>query len=140
MVYYLETKSTDPYYNLAFEEYVLTHRTEGDYLLLWQNDNTVVVGRNQNTAEEINADFVEKHRINVVRRSTGGGAVYHDMGNLNYSFITDAGEKEELSFVHSAAACHAPGRTEPAAGCPPPPAAATTFWWGTARCPARPSG
>ena len=99
MVYYLETKSTDPYYNLAFEEYVLTHRTEGDYLLLWQNDNTVVVGRNQNTAEEINADFVETHRINVVRRSTGGGAVYHDMGNLNYSFITDAGEKEELSFA-----------------------------------------
>ena len=99
MVYYLETKSTDPYYNLAFEEYVLTHRTEGDYLLLWQNDNTVVVGRNQNTAEEINGDFVEKHRINVVRRSTGGGAVYHDMGNLNYSFITDAGEKEELSFA-----------------------------------------
>lgn len=99
MVYYLETKSTDPYYNLAFEEYVLTHRTEGDYLLLWQNDNTVVVGRNQNTAEEINADFVEKYRINVVRRSTGGGAVYHDMGNLNYSFITDAGEKEELSFA-----------------------------------------
>ena len=92
MVYYLETKSTDPYYNLAFEEYVLTHRTEGDYLLLWQNDNTVVVGRNQNTAEEINADFVEKHRINVVRRSTGGGAVYHDMGNLNYSFITDVGD------------------------------------------------
>ena len=56
MVYYLETRSTDPYYNLAFEEYVLTHRTEGDYLLLWQNDNTVVVGRNQNTAEEINPD------------------------------------------------------------------------------------
>ena len=91
MVYYLETRSTDPYYNLAFEEYVLTHRTEGDYLLLWQNDNTVVVGRNQNTAEEINADFVEAHHIRVVRRGTGGGAVYHDLGNLNYSFITDAG-------------------------------------------------
>ena len=55
-VTYLETGSTDPAYNLAFEEYVLTHRTQGDYLLLWQNDNTVVVGRNQNTAEEIDAD------------------------------------------------------------------------------------
>ena len=126
MVYYLETRSTDPYYNLAFEEYVLTHRTEGDYLLLWQNDNTVVVGRNQNTAEEINADFVEAHHIRVVRRVigrnqnawaecrtaelerdggmlarrlSGGGAVYHDLGNLNYSFITDAGEKEKLSFA-----------------------------------------
>ena len=90
MVYYLETRSTDPYYNLAFEEYVLTHRTEGDYLLLWQNDNTVVVGRNQNTAEEINADFVEAHHIRVVRRGTGGGAVYHDSGNLNFTFLTDA--------------------------------------------------
>lgn len=99
MVYYLETNSTDPYYNLAFEEYVLTKRTEGDYLLLWQNDNTVVVGRNQNTAEEINADFAQSHHIRVVRRGTGGGAVYHDLGNLNYSFITDAGEKEELSFA-----------------------------------------
>lgn len=99
MVNYLETKSTDPYYNLAFEEYVLQNRTEGDYLLLWQNDNTVVVGRNQNTAEEIDADFVEKHHIRVVRRGTGGGAVYHDLGNLNYSFITDAGEKENLSFA-----------------------------------------
>ena len=55
-VQYLETHSQNPYYNLAFEEYVLCHRTQGDYLLLWQNDNTVVVGRNQNTAEEINAD------------------------------------------------------------------------------------
>ena len=99
MVNYLETGSIDPYYNLAFEEYVLTHRTEGDYLLLWQNESTVVVGRNQNTAEEINADFVEAHSIRVVRRNTGGGAVYHDLGNLNYSFITDAGEKEEVSFA-----------------------------------------
>lgn len=137
MVYYLETKSTDPYYNLAFEEYVLTHRTEGDYLLLWQNDNTVVVGRNQNTAEEINADFVEKYRINVVRRSTGGGAVYHDMGNLNYSFITDAGRRRSCPLPAS------PSRWSRRCaiwGCPPPPVAATTFWWGTARCPARPSG
>ena len=72
MVYYLETKSTDPYYNLAFEEYVLTHRTEGDYLLLWQHDNTIVVGQNQNTEAEINRAFVEEHHINVVRRGTGG--------------------------------------------------------------------
>ena len=49
-LHYLETGSTDPAYNLAFEEYVLTHRMDGDYLILWQNDNTVVVGQNQNTA------------------------------------------------------------------------------------------
>ena len=83
---------------MAFEEYVLTHRQQGEYLLLWQNDNTIVVGRNQNTAQEIDPAFVEKHHINVVRRSTGGGAVYHDMGNLNYSFITDIGNSERLTM------------------------------------------
>lgn len=88
---YFETGSTDPAYNLAFEEYVLTHWTVGDILILWQNDNAVIIGRNQNTAEEINQSFVDAHGIHVVRRNTGGGAVYHDLGNLNYSFITDEG-------------------------------------------------
>ena len=91
-VQYLETHSQNPYYNLAFEEYVLCHRTQGDYLLLWQNDNTIVVGQNQNTEAEINRAFVEAHGVHVVRRTTGGGAVYHDLGNLNYSFITDVGD------------------------------------------------
>lgn len=87
--YYLETNSTDPGYNLAFEEYALTHFREGNLLLLWQNASSVIIGRNQNTAEEINQDFVNRNNICVVRRNTGGGAVYHDLGNLNYSFITD---------------------------------------------------
>lgn len=92
MTYYLETGSTDPAYNLAFEEYVQKNRTEGDYLILWQNKNAVIVGRNQNALEEINREFVAAHNIKVIRRNTGGGAVYHDMGNLNYSFITDAND------------------------------------------------
>ena len=97
-IHYLETGSRDPAYNLAFEETVLRDRTAGDYLLLWQNDNTIVIGQNQNAEGEINRAFVEAHRIHVVRRTTGGGAVYHDLGNLNYSFITDAGDAERLTM------------------------------------------
>lgn len=95
---YLETGSANPFCNLAFEEYVLSRRRSGDYLILWQNDNTVVIGRNQNAEEEINRAFVEAHGIQVARRTTGGGAVYHDLGNLNYSFITDAGDAERLAM------------------------------------------
>lgn len=97
-VTYLETGSQNPFYNLAFEEYVLSHRTRGDYLLLWQNDNTIVIGQNQNAEEEINRAFAEEHGMRIVRRATGGGAVYHDLGNLNYSFITDAGDAERLAI------------------------------------------
>ena len=100
---YLETGSLDAAYNLAFEEYVLDHCREGDFLILWQNENTVVVGQNQNPAEEIDPVWVEKHGTRVIRRVTGGGAVYHDMGNLNYSFITDSGEGETLSLMAFAA-------------------------------------
>ena len=98
-VHYLETGSVDPCYNLALEEHILETRREEDWLLLWQNANTVVVGLNQNTAEEIDPSFVEAHGIVVVRRMTGGGAVYHDLGNLNYSFITDTGDTETLSIA-----------------------------------------
>lgn len=98
MVHYLETRSTDPYYNLAFEEYVLEHRREGDWLLLWQNFRTVVIGLNQNAAEEVDELYAAAHGISVVRRATGGGAVYHDLGNLNYSLISDAGEAAALSL------------------------------------------
>lgn len=95
--FYLETGSFDPAYNLAFEEYVQAHRLTGNYLILWQNRNAVIIGRNQNAEEEINSAFVKEHNIKVIRRNTGGGAVYHDMGNLNYSFITDAGDLSQRS-------------------------------------------
>lgn len=98
MNYYLETDSVNPYYNLAFEEYILLNKKEGDFLMLWQNDKTIVIGQNQNTEEEINKKYVLDNGINIVRRNTGGGAVYHDLGNLNYSFITDLKNAEELTI------------------------------------------
>lgn len=95
---YIRNTSLNPYYNLAFEEYVLNHFTDDEYLLLWQNDNTIVVGKNQNTVEEINQQAIEELSVKVVRRNTGGGAVYHDLGNVNFSYISDWNTESELSF------------------------------------------
>ena len=87
MIYY-ENTVTDPCFNLAVEETLLRDaELDSPVFLLWRNEPTVVVGRNQNTVEEVDASYVERHGIHVVRRLTGGGAVYHDLGNLNYSFI-----------------------------------------------------
>ena len=77
---------SDAYYNLAAEEYLIDHFDE-DVVMLWRNDNTVVIGKNQNTIEEVNREYVEENNISVVRRLTGGGAVFHDMGNVNYTII-----------------------------------------------------
>ena len=85
---YLEPPGTDPYFNLALEEYVFEQMDRSRaYFMLWQNSNTIVVGKYQNTAEEINQAFVDAHGIRVVRRLSGGGAVYHDTGNLNFTFV-----------------------------------------------------
>lgn len=83
-------EKTDPRYNLALEEYVLKKLPkDNDYILLWQNEPAIIIGRNQNTHEEINSKYVKEHNIHVVRRISGGGAVYHDFGNLNYTFVTN---------------------------------------------------
>ena len=80
---------TDPQINLAIEEYVLRNLDENEsYLLFYINEPSIIIGKNQNTIEEINTEYVEKNNIKVVRRLSGGGAVYHDLGNLNFSFIT----------------------------------------------------
>lgn len=92
---------TDPRINLAVEEYVLNYLDPSEeYAILWQNEPTVVIGRNQNTLAEVNSSFIKERGIHVVRRLSGGGAVYHDLGNLNFTFIVDA-EKERVSnFEH----------------------------------------
>lgn len=80
---------TDPSVNLALEEYVLQNFGKQDtYLLFYINRPSIIIGRNQNTIEEINTKYVDEKGIKVVRRLSGGGAVYHDEGNLNFSFIT----------------------------------------------------
>ena len=96
---YIESYSTDPYFNLALEEYVFDRldRTQ-EYFMLWQNDNTIVVGKYQNTAQEINQKFVDDNEIRVVRRLSGGGAVYHDKGNLNFTFIVDQQKDFDFDF------------------------------------------
>lgn len=78
-------KTTDPYYNLALEEYLFERGEEA--FLLWQNAPTVVIGKNQNAYAELHIDECRRRGIRIARRITGGGAVYHDMGNLNYSYI-----------------------------------------------------
>ncbi|MFP4368061.1 MAG: lipoate--protein ligase [Candidatus Kapaibacterium sp.] len=86
--------STDPHFNLAAEEYFFKNFKENVFML-WRNDNAIIVGKHQNTLSEINLDYVKEKGIRVVRRLSGGGAVYHDLGNLNFTFIQQ-GESEKL--------------------------------------------
>jgi lipoate-protein ligase A len=96
---YLRLKTNDPYYNLAVEEYLLKY-SENDYFMLWQNSPSVIIGKNQNAYTEVELDYTQSNGINVVRRITGGGAVYHDEGNLNFSFITSSDKADALDFEY----------------------------------------
>lgn len=91
---------TDPTLNLALEEYILRKLPieEEDYLLFYINEPSIIIGKNQNTAEEVNASYVSDNDIHVVRRLSGGGAVYHDLGNLNFSFLTKDDGKSFHNF------------------------------------------
>ena len=96
---FIKNDSKDPYFNLALEEYALKELdVDDDFFILWQNENTIVVGRNQNTIEEINSKAVKEKEVNVVRRMSGGGAVYHDFGNINYTFITRSDDDSKHNF------------------------------------------
>lgn len=88
---------TDPYFNIAAEEYVL-HEFTDDCFMLWRNEPSVIVGKHQNTLAEINYDFVAQNKIKVVRRISGGGAVFHDLGNINFTFIMNGQPGQLVDF------------------------------------------
>ena len=98
---FLSLSSTDPALNLALEECLLQWlpADHPGLFLLWQNAPSVIVGRHQVTLDEIDADFVRRRGLPVVRRMTGGGAVYHDLGNLNFSFMENAHGRKTVDFA-----------------------------------------
>ncbi|WP_434794642.1 Lipoate-protein ligase LplJ [Terrisporobacter petrolearius] len=83
----INNTSTNAYFNLAMEEYFLKNTNE-DIFMLWRNESAIIVGKNQNTLSEINYEYVKQNKIKVVRRQSGGGAVFHDLGNINFTFIS----------------------------------------------------
>lgn len=97
-----ESPCHDAAWNLALEEYLFA-RCREDLLLIWRNSPCIVIGKNQYAAREVDLEKAGRLAIPVIRRSTGGGAVYQDMGNLNFSFLTADGDDENLfgAFLHS---------------------------------------
>lgn len=86
----------DPYFNIAAENQLFLNADEDIHLFLWQNDASVIIGRNQNLYAECDLHYMKEHNIKAVRRFSGGGAVYHDKGNVNFTFITK--EKTAIQF------------------------------------------
>lgn len=90
-MYFVDNKEiTDPSINIALETYLVENRLVDEPILLFYiNEPSIIIGRNQNTAEEVNQAYIDEHKIHVVRRMSGGGAVYHDLGNFSFCFIKD---------------------------------------------------
>lgn len=93
----INQSNTDPYFNLAAEEYFLKNFQE-DFFMLWRGQPSVVVGKHQNALAEINHEFVRKNQIPVARRLSGGGTVFHDPGNVNFTFIRNVANISEVNF------------------------------------------
>lgn len=91
----IQNNSTDPYFNLAAEEYLLRNFKENCFML-WRNKPSIIVGKHQNALAEINYEYVKENNIDVIRRLSGGGTVFHDLGNLNFTFIQNVNANENL--------------------------------------------
>ncbi|MDD3521192.1 MAG: lipoate--protein ligase [Actinomycetota bacterium] len=96
-MYIVDNNSDNAYFNIASEEYLLKNKDE-DFFMLYINPPSIIIGKNQNTLAEINTDYVNENNISVVRRLSGGGAVYHCHGNLNFSFIINDNEESFMDF------------------------------------------
>ena len=100
MIFIENEGNTNPKLNLALEEYALRNfSADNDYLLFYINEPSIIIGRNQNTLEEVNQNYVEDNNIHIVRRVSGGGAVYHDLGNLNFSFTKTGKDSSLIDFA-----------------------------------------
>lgn len=95
---YIKTDWDIPYYNFALEEYLMTEAPLDSYIFFYIHKPSIIVGKHQNTIEEINEEFVKENGIVVARRLSGGGAVYHDGGNLNFSFVQKASKQDVNNF------------------------------------------
>ena len=95
MIYHV-SNTNDTAFNIALEEYCFKNlRDQDEIFLLWINQPSIIVGKYQNTIEEINTEYTREHGINVIRRISGGGAVYHDLNNLNYTIISNKDKGKE---------------------------------------------
>lgn len=107
-MFYIPNDSNYPYFNLAFEEYCLGHLPTPDtYFILWCNAPAVIIGRNQDLFQEVDYNYTQEHGIYIVRRITGGGAVYHDLGNLNISIMGSYSRHPNYAQEYGEAVCDA---------------------------------
>ncbi|HFU3970799.1 TPA: lipoate--protein ligase [Streptococcus suis] len=96
---YIVNNSNDPAYNIALEAYAFKELTDIDEIfILWINEPAIIIGKHQNAIEEINKEFTDEKGIHVVRRLSGGGAVYHDLNNLNYTIISNKADEGAFDF------------------------------------------